>query len=76
MKRAAALTYAKDQAHRFLADLKDFLAIPSVSARPEHADVGQHPPPHSQQTQQSGSPAPHPQAVTSHHRRAYADEAR
>jgi len=36
MKRARALAYAEQNADRFLADLMDYLAIPSISAREEH----------------------------------------
>ncbi len=34
--RTAALQYAQQHHNRFLAELKDFLAIPSVSTAPEH----------------------------------------
>ncbi len=37
MNRATALAYAEQNADRFLADLMDYLAIPSISARTEHA---------------------------------------
>ncbi len=40
MNLAGALAYAEQNADRFLDELKQFLSIPSVSARPEHrADV-------------------------------------
>jgi acetylornithine deacetylase/succinyl-diaminopimelate desuccinylase-like protein len=37
MDRSEALRYAEENAERFRADLDEFLRIPSVSARPEHA---------------------------------------
>jgi acetylornithine deacetylase/succinyl-diaminopimelate desuccinylase-like protein len=38
MSRSDALDYAEKNADRFLSDLMDYLAIPSISGRPKHAD--------------------------------------
>jgi acetylornithine deacetylase/succinyl-diaminopimelate desuccinylase-like protein len=38
MPVSAALTYAKEHRPQFLAELKDFIRFPAVSAQPKHAD--------------------------------------